>query len=256
MGFFNDISEGMLGGVPIIGDAYTAKKNREAQSDANQQNIASAREQMEFQERLSNTAYQRSMSDMRTAGLNPMLAYSQGGASVPSGSMANVAALPTVAGGWNTGMNKAKDALMAGVGAQNQTKSTDSTVRLQQQQAVQSAEQAKKLSMETIKTEAETRKTLQDLDQSANTFEDRKGLLKLERKMKQTDEKWQEPEKYIKSGSQVIDSVTGVAGKFLKGFLRPDQSGNSGKRPPKSDTKHYYDRNGEHTGSVETNYNR
>lgn len=67
------------------------------QHSANKTNVRLAREQMSFQrqsareamafeERMSGSSWQRGMADMRAAGVNPILAFSQGGASTPSGS--------------------------------------------------------------------------------------------------------------------------------------------------------------------------
>lgn len=69
----------ITGGLSLLGGLMSNEAN-EDQASANQA----------FQERMSNTSYQRGMADMRAAGLNPMLAFSQGGASVPTGSMARL----------------------------------------------------------------------------------------------------------------------------------------------------------------------
>lgn len=77
---------GAIGGA-LIGGISSAL----GQKSANEANAALSREQMEFQERMSSTAHQREVKDLRKAGLNPILSGTGGmGASTPAGQTAKM----------------------------------------------------------------------------------------------------------------------------------------------------------------------
>ncbi len=73
----------------LIKTGVSAYGSYAGQTGANKRNLEIAREQMAFQEKMSNTAVQRRMEDMRLAGINPLLA-GQHEASSPAGATATM----------------------------------------------------------------------------------------------------------------------------------------------------------------------
>lgn len=65
---------------------YNASQNKIAMD----YNSAEAQKNRDWQEKMSNTAYQRAMADMKAAGLNPILAANLGGASTPGGAVGTI----------------------------------------------------------------------------------------------------------------------------------------------------------------------
>lgn len=75
----------------------------EAAKIASATSAEEARKAREWVEKMSNTSYQRAVKDLIAAGLNPALAYSQGGASTPSAAVGTAYKANSSASNYNTG---------------------------------------------------------------------------------------------------------------------------------------------------------
>lgn len=112
----------------------------------NSANIASAREQMEFQRYMSNTSYRRAMNDMRKAGLNPILAGKLGGASTPGGAMPVL--YDSITPAVNTGLQAMQTKADVGV--------KESQTEINQEQVEKVAQEVKNLEAGQALTEKQT----------------------------------------------------------------------------------------------------
>jgi hypothetical protein len=123
-------AEPLFTGLTSLFGGAAANVSREQQSSR----------QMQFQERMSSTAYQRAMQDMREAGLNPMLAAKVGPASSPVGAMANIQDIGT----------PAAQAATSAYQASTQRDVGESQVELNKEQQVVARQTGQKIAQETL----------------------------------------------------------------------------------------------------------
>lgn len=156
------LASGILG---FVGQQQTNQKNWDIAQAANAASAQQAQSQMDFQERMRATQYQTAVEDMKQAGLNPMLAYTQGGAGTPSGAMGQVS------------VAKMGNTLGSALAGYQTMQANQAEVDLKKATTIGTDAQTLKTEADTIQTAANIGKILEDTKVSQQTYKNMQEAL-------------------------------------------------------------------------------
>jgi gas vesicle protein len=167
MGIFGDIAGAVIGGAAsLFGGKQQNDSNQQINQSNNAFNAEEAQKNRDWQEQMRKTQYQTAIGDLKAAGLNPMLAYSQGGAGTPGGSTASAASSPHMENVYGTAANAAQTAVQGLADLKIKEAQANNLTT----QSFLNTVNAAKATAEEIETHARTRKWGQETETS-------KGLL-------------------------------------------------------------------------------